>query len=106
MLNIFMPNAFLLAAQKMSPDALALREMYSTLAKKNLCPHHLGTARYAPKDLKMEEARRGDEAGWDARPAGGLGPLYKELGHGQKTEGGRWFSEIQSTTDGTSRLED
>lgn len=32
----------------------------------------------------------------DAGPAGGLGPPYKELGHGQKSDSGRWFSDQTS----------
>ncbi|KAG2559168.1 hypothetical protein PVAP13_8NG310100 [Panicum virgatum] len=48
-------------AQKTSPEALALRQAYSELAKKNIYPHHLGPGGYIqkiPKWRSEEEERR------------------------------------------------
>ena len=76
-------------AQKTSSDSLALGQVYTDLAKKNLYPHHLGTFGYA---AKIPEWRRKEEEMKQART---LDPLV--LGRKPKVvDGALKFKEPQT----------
>ncbi|KAG2558349.1 hypothetical protein PVAP13_8NG123800, partial [Panicum virgatum] len=92
-------------AQKTSPDALALHQSYSDLAKKNIYPHHLGTGGYIQK---INQWRREEE---ERREKGLADPLERARNwvyarKAKEVEGGRLECQEPQTSEVVAKIKE